>query len=259
MMNSFHVSATSMHAHQTHVDVIANNLANVSTTGFKKSKVEFADMVYREMTQNNQGLLRPGLLNPVGLGATAGNVEKIFTTGDFRETGRNLDIGIRGNGFLEVLMPDGDHAYTRTGFLQVDKEGMLTTTDGYSLSPSVRIPPDALDVVIAGDGTVSVLLPDSQRPVEVGYIELAGFMNPGGLTPMGNNLYKPSEESGDVFYGQPGDEQMGQIAQGFLEGSNVDMIDELTALMMAQRGYEMNAKVIQAADEMLGIVNGLRR
>jgi flagellar basal-body rod protein FlgG len=259
MLDAFYISASSLHAHQVHVDVIANNLANVNTTGFKKSKVQFEDLMYLELA-SAKGLLRnPDIDNGRGMGTATASIEKVFSQGEIKSTGRNLDIAIEGNGFLELLLPDGEYAYSRTGHLQIDREGLLVNSDGYALSPSIYIPADAQEVVISSDGEISVTLPGKADPVALGRIDLAGFINPGGLSPLGDNLYRPSQASGDAFYGAPGDEGFGALAQGFLEGSNVSLIEELTNMMLAQRGYEINAKVIQAADEMLGIVNNLRR
>ena len=259
MLDAFHISASSMDAHQVKVDTIANNLANANTSGFKKSTVEFKDLVYTEMNFAQGALANPDVKNPMGMGTATAAIEKIFSQGEAKGTDRNLDLAIQGKGFFEVLLPDGDYAYTRTGHLQIDREGMLVNADGHPLSPPIEIPTDAQDVLITAEGKVLVQVPDQDDPVEVGHIELAGFINPGGLTPLGDNLYRPSEDSGAVHYGEPGEEQFGALAQGFLEGSNVSLIEELTTLMLAQRGYEMNAKVLQAADDMLGIVNTLRR
>ncbi|TQV73403.1 flagellar basal-body rod protein FlgG [Exilibacterium tricleocarpae] len=259
MLDAFHISAGSMQAHQTHVDVIANNLSNANTTGFKKSKVEFEDLMYRELAAAAGTLVRPDLTHPVGLGTTTAAIEKIFSQGEAKGTDRNLDLLIQGKGFFEVLLPDGGAAYSRTGHLQIDAEGLLVNADGYPLNPALQIPADAQDVLVSPEGVVSVLLPERDQPLELGVIELAAFMNPGGLTPMGDNLYAVSGASGDAFYGAPGEDDFGVLAQGFLEASNVSLIEELTNMMVAQRGYEMGAKVIQAADEMLGIINNLRR
>lgn len=259
MLDAFHISASSMNAHQAQVDVIANNLANVNTTGFKKSKVEFEDLMYTELN-SAQGLLnKPDIQNPKGMGTTVASIEKIFSQGDVKATGQDLDLAIQGRGFFELLMPDGQHAYTRTGHFQINAEGMLVNPDGYALSQAIQIPSDAKSVLVTPEGTVLVDVPGEKRPVEVGRIELANFMSPTGLTPVGDNLYRPSRESGAANYGEPGKEDFGTVAKGFLEGSNVSLIEELTDMMMAKRGYELNAKVIQVADEMLGIVNTLKR
>ncbi|MBV1787732.1 flagellar basal-body rod protein FlgG [Marinobacterium sp. D7] len=259
MLDAFHISASSMDAHQVYVDVIANNLANTNTTGFKKSKVEFEDLIYKELRPFNGTLVSPGTHNGIGMGTATAAIEKVFSQGEAKGTDRDLDLAVEGKGFLEVLLPDGEYAYTRTGHLQIDQDGMLVNSDGYPISPAIEIPFDAQDILISADGNVSVTVPDQDSPVDVGAIELAGFMNPAGLSPLGDNLFSPSESSGAAFYGEPGLEGFGTIAQGFLESSNVNPIEELTTLMLAQRGYEMNSKVIQAADDMMGIVNNLRR
>lgn len=259
MLDSFHISASSLQAHQTHVDVIANNLANANTTGFKKGRIQFKDLIYVEMISANGRLANPDTVNGRGLGAAISSISKVFSQGEIKSTDRDLDIAIQGNGFFELLLPDGEYAYSRAGQMQIDKDGMLVNADGYALSPSIYIPADAQQVFIAPNGDVSVTLPDKPAPVEVGRIDLAAFMNPGGLSPRGDNLYQSSRESGDAFYGEPGEEGFGVLAQGFLEGSNVSLIEELTNLMLAQRGYEINAKVIQASDDILAIVNNLRR
>jgi flagellar basal-body rod protein FlgG len=259
MLDAFHIAASSMDAHQVHVNVIANNLANSNTTGFKKSKVEFEDLVYKQMNVA-QGLLQTQRLeNPMGMGTATASIEKIFSQGEIQGTDRDLDLAIQGDGFFEVLLPSGEHAYTRTGYFQINEDGLMVTSDNYPLSASIEVPADASGIEIGSDGVVSVALPDQDRSVEIGVIELANFMNPSGLNPLGENLYQPSDDSGNAYYGTAAEDEFGSIAQGFLEGSNVSMIEELTSLMLVQRGYEMNAKVIQASDEMLGIVNSLRR
>ena len=259
MFDAFHISASSMEAHQVHVNTIANNLANSNTTGFKKSKVEFEDLMYRELNALRGLRIDPDIDNPIGSGAAAASIEKIFSQGDLKATGRELDLAIQGKGFLELLLPDGELAYSRTGYLLIDRDGFLVNSDGYRLNPSIEIPQDTQSVLVTGDGRVLAQFPGQDDPVEVGRLELAAFINPNGLTPLGDNLYRPSEQSGNAFYGEPGEEQFGLIEQGFLEGSNVSLVEELTGLMLAQRGYEMNAKVIQAADNMLSIVNDLSR
>jgi flagellar basal-body rod protein FlgG len=259
MLDAFHISASSMQAHQVHVDVIANNLANANTTGFKKSKVEFEDLMYVEMNSAQSMLAKSDIQNPIGMGTAATSIEKVFSQGDVENTSRDLDFAIQGKGFFELMLPDGEYAYTRTGHFQIDSEGMLVNSDGYALSPSIQIPADAKSIQVTSDGTVLVEVSGESAPVEVGNLELAGFMNPAGLSPLGNNLYQPSQESGDAYYGDPGKEEFGSLAQGFLEGSNVSLIEELTEMMMARRGYEINAKVVQIADDILGIVNNLRK
>lgn len=259
MLEAFNIAATGMHSHQMNVDVIANNLANVNTPGFKKSKVEFEDLMYRQAAAASGLLGSADLTNAIGVGSAVSSVGKVFSVGDLKNTEQPLDIAIRGAGFLEVVLPDGSNAYTRTGSLKLDKEGMLVTTDGYPVSAMIQVPSDAQNFQILDDGTVLIQFAGEQKASEIGRIELANVINPDGLTPMGDNLYVPSHSSGDVYYSEPGRDGMGTIAQGFLEGSNVNLVEEMTNLVLAQRGYEINAKVLQAADDMLGIVNGLRR
>ncbi|MCP4469646.1 MAG: flagellar basal-body rod protein FlgG [Gammaproteobacteria bacterium] len=259
MLDAFYISATGMHVQETQVGVIANNLANVNTTGFKKSKADFQDLMYRELHAVRGLLVRPDIDKPLGLGAMVSSISKVFSQGEIRATEGMLDVAIQGAGFMEVLLDDGSYAYTRTGDLKLDRDGMLVNSNGDLLNPSIQIPVDAQGVSIQADGRVFALLAGGAEPIEIGRIELANFINPGGLTPLGDNLYLPSIDSGDVYYGEPTDEGFGALAQGFLEGSNVNLVEELSNLVLAQRGYEMNSKVLQAADEMLGIASNLRR
>lgn len=259
MFEPFNIAATGLHAQEANVDAIANNLANVNTTGFKKDRVDFEDLMYRQISRATGLLGNPDIHNPSGVGTAVASIGKVFSQGELKTTERDLDLAIQGEGFFEVLLPDGRYAYTRTGVFQVDKDGLLVNADGYALSPAVHLPPDTKSVIIRPNGDVSVEVPEQAAPLDIAHIELANFVNPAGLTPAGDNLYVPSQQSGDVFYGAPSDTGFGQLAQGFLEGSNVNMSEELTNLVMAQRGYEVNARVMQAADEMLGIINSLRR
>ncbi len=259
MLDAFHISASGMHVQQSLVDVVANNLANVNTTGFKKSKVDFQDLMYREMSAARGLITSPEIDNPLGLGSMVSSISKVFSQGEIKATEGMLDVAIQGDGFLELLMPDGSNSYTRTGDLKLNRDGLLVNGDGYLLSSSIHIPPDTQLVAIQSNGDVFAQLSGEDELFEVGRIELANFINPAGLTPLGDNLYLPSQKSGDVFYGEPDSEGFGAVAQGFLEGSNVNLVEELSNLILAQRGYEMNSKVLQAADEMLGIASNLRR
>lgn len=259
MLDSFYIAAAGMHAQQVQVDVISNNLANVNTTGFKKSRVDFEDLMYRELGAARGLLGSPDISNPVGMGTAVSLVAKVFTQGDIQNTERPLDVAIQGSGFLELLLPDGTLAYTRTGNLLIDRDNMLVNSDGYLLHPSVQVPADSENLLIRPDGIVMAQIAGASELMEIGRMQLASFANPAGLTPMGDNMYVPSHQSGDVFYADPGQDGAGVIAQGFLEGSNVNLVEELTSLVLAQRGYEMNARLIQAADEMMSIVNNMRR
>lgn len=259
MFEPFNIAATGLHAQEASVDAIANNLANVNTTGYKKGRVDFEDLMYRQVSRASGLLGNPDIHNPAGVGTAVASIGKVFSQGELKTTQRDLDLAIQGEGFFEVMLPDGRYAYTRSGMFQVDKDGVLVTADGYALSPSVQLPPDAKRVVIKPNGDVAVEVPEQSAPLDIAHIELANFVNPTALTPAGDNLYLPSQQSGDVIYGSPSETGFGQLAQGFLEGSNVNMSEELSNLVLAQRSYEVNARVLQAADEMLSIINSLRR
>jgi flagellar basal-body rod protein FlgG len=261
MIDSLYIGATGMATQQLNVDAISNNLANVSTAGFKKGRVVFEDLFVRELGRN-VGVGSDGLAlatQGVGLGAAVASSGKIFTDGDLKQSENPLDIAIRGRGFMEVVLADGSPAYTRSGTLQVNSDGFLTTPDGLLLNPAIQIPSDAKDIVIDPTGKVMVGLPNQTSRDQAGQIELVNFINPTGLNPIGNNLYVATDRSGEPARGKPGDDGFGSIAQGFTESSNVKLVDELVNLVIAQRAYEVNAKVIQASDEMLGISNNLRR
>lgn len=259
MLDSLYIAATGMNAQQTGIDTISNNLANVNTPAFKKGRVGFQDLMYRELARANG--LAGSADNSVraGVGVGIAGASKLFAAGELKKTEGPLDVAIRGRGFFEVVLPDGTHAYTRAGALQLDKDGMLTTAEGHLLEPAIQVPSDAASVTIEASGRVLALLPDESEPVEIGLIPLADFVNPSGLQPLGDNLYLPTERSGDAFIGKPGEANFGSVAQGFLESSNVKLIEEFINLILAQRAYEVSAKAIQASDEMLGIANNLRR
>jgi flagellar basal-body rod protein FlgG len=259
MMRAFSTSATGMTAQEMLVNVIANNLANVSTTGFKRSQVEFQDLLYAKMNEPGTEVA-PGVNAPTGLevgnGVRVAATVRVFSPGEFQVTGRELDIAIQGNGFLQVLMPDGDTRYTRNGALQINANGQLVTLSGYQLEPSISVPTDAATIEIAPDGSVNVTDSTGARSV-VGTIQLARFVNPSGLSSEGDNLYAPTDASGDPIVGTAGDEGFGTIQAGFLEKSNVQMINELVNLITAQRAYETNSRAIRAADEMLRNANNI--
>jgi len=260
MNDSLYIAATGLHTQQIHVDTIANNLANVNTPGFKKGRVSFQDLVYREaaqgaLVQENQA--SGGAARGTGVGILA--LSKLFTGGELKQTDAPLDIAIRGDGFFEVTLPDGTHAYSRGGTLQVNRDGMLVTADGYLLKPGIHVGVDYREISIKPDGRVLVRGRDQKEGSEAGRIDLVGFGDPSGLAALGENLYRPTERSGDAIYGRPDEEGWGAIAQGFVESSNVKLVDEMVNLMVAQRAYEMSVKVIQASDEMLAMSNNLRR
>jgi flagellar basal-body rod protein FlgG len=248
-----------MQAQQLGVDTISNNLANINTTSFKRSRVAFQDLLYREVGRSVGGLLGGDPPARFGAGAAVSDTAKIFLDGDLRRTDGPLDVALRGAGFLEVLLPDGSRAYTRDGALRVNRDGLLATAEGHVLAAQLQVPGDATQVAIDTTGRVTARLPNEAAAVELGQIELARFVNPGGLSALGANLYVATDRSGDALTGRPGDEGFGTLQQGFLESSNVRLADELVSLVLAQRAFEVNARAIQASDELLALVNNLRR
>jgi len=262
MTRGLWTAASGMAAQQTNIDVIANNLANVNTTGFKSSRVDFQDLYYQTVqlpgAPSAEGVQAPSGIQ-VGLGARPAAVQKIFSPGDFRQTGNPLDAAIEGDGFFQVTGPDGGIAYTRDGAFKLDGQGRLVNTDGYSLEPELVIPADAQNISIGSDGTISVTIPGQSAPQQVGQIQLAKFPNPAGLNSTGHNLFLPTDASGEPTTGAPGSSGFGRLAQGAVEMSNVRIIDEMVNMIIAQRAYEVNSKCIQVADEMLAMANSLRR
>jgi flagellar basal-body rod protein FlgG len=262
MIRSLWTSATGMKAQALNLDVIANNLANVSTAGFKKSRAEFQDLLYETIrpagTPSSQDTQVPTGIQ-LGHGTRPSTVLKIFSQGDLEHTKNELDMAIEGDGFFQIAMPNGETAFTRDGGFKLDSEGRIVNADGFSLEPEISIPTDAVSISIGIDGTVSVLQAGETTPTEVGTIELARFVNPAGLIAMGRNLYINSEASGDEMAGTAGEDGLGTIAQGFLERSNVTVVEEMVSMITAQRAYEANSKSIQTADEMLAIANNVKR
>jgi flagellar basal-body rod protein FlgG len=262
MMSGLWTAASGMEAQQLNMDVVANNLANVNTTGFKRSRVDFQDLMYQTIrpagTAVAEGSQVPTGIQ-VGLGSHPASVQKIFSQGDFQQTGNPFDVAIEGDGFFQVLQPDGTIAYTRDGTFKLDNQGRLVNSDGYTLEPELAIPAEAKQVAIGADGTVSVLLPAQAAPQELGQIQLAKFLNPAGLSSQGKNLYLPTGASGEAITGTPGLDGFGTLAAGMVEMSNVRIVDEMVNMIVAQRAYEVNSKSIQTADDMLAIANNLRR
>lgn len=262
MMRGLWSAATGMTAQQTNIDVIAHNLANVNTVGFKTSRVDFQDLVYQsvrepgaaatEATQYPTGL-------QIGLGARYAAIQRMFTPGELRQTGNALDLAIEGDGLFRVLLPDGRTAYTRDGTLKLDGQGRLVNSDGHPVQPEITIPPDATHVVIGSDGTVSVTIAGQEESQQLGQLMLAKFLNPAGLSSMGRNLLLPTAASGQPLVTAPGTEGLGTIGQGLVELSNVNIIEEMVSMIVAQRAYEVNSKAIQVADEMLAMANNLHR
>lgn len=259
MIDALYIGATGMQAQQLNVDVVANNLANVNTSGFKKNKVTFQDAYYRVFNPNVNPQEAAGATVMVGMGAMVSSSSKSFTQGDIKATGAPLDLAIQGNGFFEVLMPDGSSAYTRFGSLKVNENGVLSTTNGYELKEQIEVPNDVLEVVVDANGKVSGRLANESKLLELGQIELTTFSSVDGLLATGNNLYLATEASGQKMTGLPTEDGLGGISQGYIEASNVKLAEEMVNLVLAQRAYELNAKVIQASDDMLSISNNLRR
>lgn len=262
MFDALYIGATGMQAQQAGVETIANNLANVNTPAFKRGRVGFADLMAREASRSAgaaDGSNVPMQAQRLGAGVAIAGIGKVFDAGELKKTESPLDLAIRGEGFLEVTLADGTHAYTRGGSLKVSKEGLLVTQAGHALRPSIAIPDNAESVSIAADGRIVVRVANQSTPVEAGQLDLLRFASAGQLQAMGDNLYRASETSGEPLAARPGEDGAGLFAQGFLEGSNVKMVDEMVNLMLAQRAYEASVKVVQAADEMLGLVNNLRK
>lgn len=259
MLDSLYIGASGMHAQQTSIDVIANNLANVNTSGYKRNRIDFEDLLYRQVAPPGAAAQGAQAVESLGAGTAIAGTNKIFTAGDIKKTDGTLDLAIRGDGFFQVSLPDGSTAYTRNGAMQVNRDGFLVTPEGYPLSPAIQIAPDATALVIDGNGKITATVQGEAQPIEVGQLELANFTNPSGLNPMGDNLYSSTAASGDAVVSLPGENGAGTIAQGYLEASNVQLVEEMINLIMAQRAYEINAKVVQASDEMLSINNNLRR
>ena len=261
MLRAFSTAATGMTAQQIMVDVIANNLANINTTGFKRSQIDFQDLLYIKMQESGtevaSGINSPGGLE-VGSGVRAASTIKVFTLGEFQNTGRKLDIAIRGDGFLQVTLPNGDLRYTRDGALQINADGQLVTTIGYPIEPAISVPTDAVSIDIGKDGGVNVIDAAGTSSV-VGTIQLVRFPNPSGLTSEGDNLLAETQASGTPTTGTAGESGFGTIQAGFLEKSNVQMVTELVNLITAQRAYEINSRAIKAGDDMLRTANSIVR
>jgi flagellar basal-body rod protein FlgG len=258
MLDSLYISATGMHVQQLNVDTISNNLANVNTTAFKRARVSFEDTLYRELGRSGP-LLGADAAGRFGAGVAVAGTSKLFTDGDLRKTDAALDVAIRGSGFFEVALPDGTRAFTRTGALRVNQDGVLSTAEGHALMPALQVPPEATGITIDTSGMVTARVPNESAPMELGRLEMARFANPGGLNAVGGNLYVATGKSGDALPGRPGEDGFGTLAQGFLESSNVKLVEEMIGLVLAQRAFEVNARAVQAADELLGMVNNLRR
>jgi flagellar basal-body rod protein FlgG len=254
MIRSLWIAKTGLDGQQTQMDVITNNLANVSTNGFKRSRPVFEDLLYQTIRQpgansSQQTQIPSGL--QLGTGVRPVATEKIFTQGNLQQTGNPLDIAINGKGFFQVLLPDGTTAYTRDGSFQVDSTGQLVTASGYAIQPAITVPADALSVTVAGDGTVSVAQPGAATTTQIGSLQLASFINPAGLQSMGENLYIETAASGTASANTPGTNGLGLLNQAMIETSNVNVAEELVNMIQAQRAFEINSKAITTSDQML--------
>src|SRR5688572_1709830 len=254
MIRSLWISKTGLDAQQTNMDVTANNLANVSTNGFKRARAVFEDLLYQTLRQpgaqsSQQTQLPSGL--QIGTGVRPIATERIFTQGNLQQTSNPLDIAIQGQGLLQILMPDGTTAYTRDGSLHTDSNGQLVTSSGFTLQPALTIPSGTLSITIGRDGVVSVTRAGSSASTQIGTLQLANFINPAGLLSMGENLYTETTASGTPTVNQPGTNGLGLLSQGYVETSNVNVVEELVNMIQTQRAYEINSKAIQTSDQML--------
>jgi flagellar basal-body rod protein FlgG len=263
MIRALSSAASGMNAQQMNVDNIANNLANANTVGFKSRRAQFQDLLYQTVVQPGaasgaQSLVPTGL--QVGLGSKPVSNEVIFQQGSFTSTGNPLDLVIQGNGFFQIKMASGQTGYTRAGQFHLDQNGNIVTTDGSTLVPQITIPSEAQTITVAQDGTVSYTLPGQTAAQVAGQLQLANFPNPSGLNSLGSNLFTPTDASGTATVGNPGGQEgLGTLLQGYTEQSNVSVVDEFINLIVSQRAYEANSKVVQAADEMYQQVNNLSR
>jgi len=254
MIRSLWISKTGLDAQQTQMDVIANNLANVSTNGFKRSRAVFEDLLYQTLRQpgaqsSQQTQLPSGL--QIGTGVRPVATERVFTQGNLMQTGNSLDVAVQGQGFFQVLLPDGTAAYSRDGSFQINAQGQVVTSSGYSVQPAITIPANAQSTTIGRDGTVSVTVSGASKPAQVGTLQLTNFINPAGLQSHGENLYLETAASGTPSAGTPGTNGLGMLNQGYVETSNVNVVEELVNMIQTQRAYEINSKAIQTSDQML--------
>ena len=261
MIRGLYTAATGMNSMQHQIDVTSNNIANVNTTGFKQDRAEFQDLMYESLNytagKTTQTTINPTGIN-VGLGVRVSGVQKNFTEGDLKLTSNTLDLAIEGKGFFQITLPSGETAYTRNGAFKLNSEGAIVNASGYSLSPEIVVPDNVTDLTIGKDGTVSATDPQTSTTVDLGQITIADFINPSGLTPLGDSLFMQSDASGDILEGNPTEDQFGSIQQGMIELSNVKLVNEMVDLITAQRAYEANSKAITTTDSMLDTVNRLK-
>lgn len=261
MLKALSTAATGMIAQQMNIDVISNNMANVNTTGYKKVRAEFQDLLSQTL-RTPGALISQGTNQPVGieigLGTKAAATQRVFSPGTLRSTGGDFDMAIEGDGFFQIQMDDGTTAYTRDGSFKVDSNGQITTTDGYPLQPQITIPQDAQEVAITPDGRVSVRVANDTNQTEVGQVQLVKFINPSGLLSAGKNLYRETPASGNPIEGIAGQGGFGSLQQGFLEGANVQIVEEMISLIQAERAFEANSKIIKSSSEILRQANQIR-
>jgi flagellar basal-body rod protein FlgG len=262
MLRALYSASTGMLAQQTQIDTTSNNIANVNTIGYRKQRAEFSDLMYQ--VSEYAGTATSSTTNSptgieVGLGVRPTAVTKIFSQGNFQETGNNLDMAVTGNGFFQIELPDGTVAYTRNGAFKINQDGQVVNSDGYKLIPEVVLPEDTTDISIGADGVVSIVQAGQEGSQQLAQLELANFVNPAGLHGLGDNLLINTDASGDPIVSTPGLNGLGNLRQGFVELSNVQLVVELTDLITGQRAYEANSKAITTSDEMLQTVNGLKR
>lgn len=261
-MKALQIAATGMTAQQMRVEVISNNLSNMSTTGYNARRAEFADLHYQQVARAGTVNAQDGTVLPtgiqLGLGVRPSAVTVELAQGALAQTNGDFDIAIEGNGYLEVVLPDGEPAYTRDGGLKRNGEGVIVTSDGFPVAPEIVVPPDARSISINPDGEVYAYFADTVEAQLLGQFTLAGFTNPKGLEAMGSNLFRETEASGPALQSTPGEDGLGTVRQGYLEQSSVDAVKQITDLIAAQRGYELNSKVISAADQMMGATAQVR-
>jgi flagellar basal-body rod protein FlgG len=261
-MRALSIAASGMRAQQLNVEVISHNIANMNTTGYKRQRAEFQDMLYQNLERPGQTSSQSGTILPmgvqVGVGVRADAIGRVTTQGNITRSDNPTDLAISGRGYLQVQMPDGNTAYTRAGNLAFNQDGQLVTSDGYPILPNITVPAEAVEVTISRDGVVEAVLSGQSTPQQIGQLELAAFVNPAGLEAIGDNLYLETPASGAANTATPGSPGLGTLMQGFLETSNVDSVEEISTLIVAQRAYEMNARVISATDEMLQTASQLR-
>ncbi|RXJ76533.1 flagellar basal body rod protein FlgG [Arcobacter sp. F155] len=262
MIRGLYTAATGMNSMQHQIDVTSNNISNVNTSGFKKDRAEFQDLMYESLNYT-AGRTSQNTMNPtgmdVGLGVRISGIQKDFLQGDLKNTSNPLDVAIEGKGFFQITQPNGEIAYSRNGQFKLDNEGNIVNGNGYLLEPQITVPDNLVDISIGTDGIVTGKDPQTEEEVEIGQITIADFINPAGLTPAGESLYKASEASGDPIVGNPTEDQLGGLRQGMIELSNVKLVNEMVDLITAQRAYEANSKAITTTDSMLDTVNRLKR